>query len=461
MNKNAYRTPVQKFTCNVKTKFVDFAYSIFTDIPEISDSVTKKFIITVRLNTNGESWKKKLRSTLPTTTDNVKSPERAVFIMIPELVERLRSFLDFIEPLHVRRLFPVSSQLWVLWSYSLSILKWEEEISSFCPSLKHDLYSHRFYHCHILRPFFLYSLDHMEILGDYFQVALWLNVWYEALLAMDKNAITSSSAKDHLQSSLVDRILHIYRSLFPTGTAGKPSQRKELDNRAKQLSLFPSTTGLLPSHYRHFPMGNVARDILRQPKTPIRLEENLPLGKADPHCQKPPEHSFPALKAYVPAQLLAMLGLDTETQDFSADLQWMEPIEVHIRENLKTYDAKVQKEILDFSPYTFSIGTKAVFDEVNKLIAEKDLGHLVRASWDRRGRELLHLLVQSSIRYCIMLIASLELWSSLQKREVTLAEFVMENRDIEHKYSQVLVDHSESSGTRASSAVGRWASSLG
>jgi hypothetical protein len=466
LNKNAYLTPIQKFTCNVRTKFVDFAYSIFTDIPEVYDpkksgSVTKMFTTTIRLILNGESGKKKSGSTLPTTTDNVKSAWRAVLIMIHELVERLRSFLDFIEPLHVRRLFPVSSQLWVLWSYYLSIFKWEKEISSSCPSLKDDLYSHRFFHLHILRPSFLRLLDHMDILGDYFQVALWLNVWYEALLAMDKNAIISSSAKDHLQSSLADRILHIYRSLFPTGTAGKPSRRKELEDRAKQLSLFPSTAGLLPSRYRHLPMGNVAQGILRQQKTSIRSDENLPLENADPHCQKPPKHPFPMLKAYVPAQLFVILGLDTETQNSSTDTYWMEPVEVRIRKHLNTYDAKVQSEILDFSPYIMSIGTKAVFDNVNRMLAEQGLDHQVLALWDSEGRALLHWIVRLSISYCTMLIESLELWSSLQKTEVTLAEFVMENRDLGDKYFQVLADDSESFRTRAVSVMVSWASTLG
>jgi hypothetical protein len=301
----------------------------------------------------------------------------------------------------------------------------------------------------------------MDILGDYFQVALWLNVWYEALLAMDKNAIISSSAKDHLQSSLADRILHIYRSLFPTGTAGKPSRRKELEDRAKQLSLFPSTAGLLPSRYRHLPMGNVAQGILRQQKTSIRSDENLPLENADPHCQKPPEHPFPMLKAYVPAQLFVILGLDTETQNSSTDTYWMEPVEVRIRKHLNTYDAKVQSEILDFSPHIMSIGTKAVFDNVNRMLAEQGLDHQVLALWDSEGRALLHWIVRLSISYCTMLIESLELWSSLQKTEVTLAEFVMENRDLGDKYFQVLADDSESFRTRAVSVMVSWASTLG
>jgi hypothetical protein len=136
----------------------------------------------------------------------------------------------------------------------------------------------------------------------------------------------------------------------------------------------------------------------------------------------------------------------------------MEHIEVYIREHLKTYDAKVQKEILDFSPYILSIGTKAVFNEVNKRFAEKGLGHWDRASWDCRGRELLHAIITMSIRYSMMLIACLELWSSLQTGEVTLAELVMENRDLEDKYFQIL---SETSGARVISVIMSWASTLG
>jgi hypothetical protein len=428
---------------------------------QISDSVRKEFTTTVeRIEhiISGEFGKKKFGFTLPTTMDNIERSKKALISMIYKLVKRLRSFLDFMEPLHVRRFDSQSPQPLVLWGYSLSILKLEKEIGSLWPSLNDDLYFHRLYHLHVMRPMFLHMLDHMEILGDYFQVALWLNVWYEDLLAMDKDHMISNSAKDHLQSSLADRILHIYRSLFPTNTTVKALQREELENRAMQLSLFHLTTGLLPPHCRDFSMGHVAWRILRQQKTSIRSDGDLPSEKADPHCQKPPEHSFPMLKAYVPAQLFVILGLDTEPQNVSTDPQWMEHIEVYIREHLKTYDAKVQKEILDFSPYILSIGTKAVFNEVNKRFAEKGLGHWDRASWDCRGRELLHAIITMSIRYSMMLIACLELWSSLQTGEVTLAELVMENRDLEDKYFQVL---SETSGARVISVIMSWASTLG
>ena len=466
MNKHAYRTPIQKFTCNVRTKFVDFAYSIFTDIPErshqeTSDYVRKWFTATVQLILNDESGKRRFGFPLPTTTGKVKRSGKTGMIMIHELVERLRSFLDFMEPLHIRRFFPVSSFPPVLWSYSLSIFKWEKEIGSFWSSLKDDLYLHRFYHLHTMRPIFLHSLDHMEILGDYVDIAFWLNVWYEALLAMDKNAITSSSAKDHLQSSLADRILHIYRSLFPTSATGKASRIKGFDSFAVIFSLFPSTIGLLPSHYLQFSMGSVALGMLRYQKTSIRSDEDLSPEKADPHCQKPPEHPFPMLEAYVPVQLFGFLDLDPETQGFGTDTQWMEPIEVRVREHLKTYDAKVQKEILDFSPYTLSTGTKAVFDKVNRILAGRGLDDRSRVSWDSKGRTLLPRIVEFSIRYCTMLIASVRLWSLSQRREVTLAEFIMENRDLEDKYFQILVDNSESSRARLVSVVMSRVSTLG
>ncbi|KAH6846828.1 hypothetical protein B0T12DRAFT_233532 [Alternaria alternata] len=199
--------------------------------------------------------------------------------MIFELVERLRSFLDFMEPLHFRRSSPSSSFPPALWSCSLSIIKWQKAIGSLWPSLKDDLHFHKEYYIHTMRPISLESLDHMEDLGDYFLVALFLNVWYEEILAMDKNLMTSSSAKDHLQSSLADRILHIYRSLFPTSTAGKASRTKGLDGQAIALSLFPSTTGLLPSHIRHLPMGDIALAILPHRKISICAYENLPRRK--------------------------------------------------------------------------------------------------------------------------------------------------------------------------------------
>ena len=363
--------------------------------------------------------------------------------MICELVERLRSFLDFMEPLHVRQFFPRSSFLPVLWSYSLSIIKWQNVIGSLLPSLKDDLDFHKEYHIHMLRPISLRLLDHMEYLGHYFVAALLLNVWYEEILAMDKNLMTSSSVKDHLQSSLADRILHIYRSLFPTSTTGKASRTEGLKSRAMPLRLFPSTIGLLPSHCRRFSMGDIAWSMLQHWKTSICSDENLLSENAESHCQKSLQHSFPMLKAYVPAQLFVILGLDTETQDFTTNSQWMEPIEVCIQEHLKIYDANVQKEILDFSPYTLSIGTKAMFYKVDKILADEGLVHQASRSWD-----LLHGIVTISVGYCRILIQCVHLLSLLQKREVTFAEFVMENRDLEDKYLQVLVDGSESSRAR-------------
>ena len=66
-----------------------------------------------------------------------------------------------------------------------------------------------------------------------------------------------------------------------------------------------------------------------------------------------------------------------------------------------------------------------------------------------------------SVRYGTMLIASLEFWSSLHEREVTLAEFVMENRDLEDKYFHVLARDPESTKIYAMSVVLDWACSLG
>ncbi|KAH8631252.1 hypothetical protein IG631_12934 [Alternaria alternata] len=453
LNKNAYRTPVQKFTCNVRTKFVDFAYSCFTDVPKVSDSARGMFTETVLLILNGTFGRMKFGFTFPTISDNMKRSQEAMVSMIYELVEHLRSFLDFMEPLHVRQFFSPYSHRSVLWSYSLSIIKWEKEIGSLWPSLEDDLYFHKSYHRHAMRPSFLYSLDQMKYLGGNFDVALSLNVWYEELLGMDKNPIMSSSAKDHLQSLLTDRILHIYRSILPSNTADKASRREELENRAMQLSLFHLTTGLLPSHYRHLPMGNVALGILRLQKTSTCSDENLPPEKADPHCQKPPGNSFPMLKAYVPAKLFVILGLDTEIQDSSTNSQWMEPIEVGIREYLKIHDANVQKEMLDFSPYTLSIGTKALFEEFNRFLAEKGLARQSRASWGSKGREMLLDIVKLSLRYCTILIVSVKFWSALQNKDVTLAEFVMENRELEDKCFRVLVDGSESSRARLISVL--------
>ncbi|CAN9433584.1 unnamed protein product [Alternaria alternata] len=452
LNKNAYRTPVQKFTCDIRTRFADFAYSCFTNVPEVSDPTRSLLKSDFAIKTFG--------FTLPTTVDNIKRIHGAMFSMMCELVERLRNFLDFMEPLHVRQFITLSS-LPVLWSYSSSIIKWQKIIGSLWPSLKDDLHFHKEYHIHRLRPISLHLLDHMEYFGDYCAVALMLNVWYEEISAMDKNLITSSSVKDHLQSSLADRILHIYRSLFPTSTAGKTLRTKGFESPALALSLFHSTTGLLPSHYRQLSMGDIAWNLLLRQKTSIRSDENLSSEKADPHCQKPPEHSFPALKAYVPAQLLAMLGLDTETQDFSANSKWMEPVEVCILKQLANYDAKVQKEILGLSPYTLSVGTKALFDKVNRIFAEEGLVHQDFPSWDCGGRALLPEIVNMSVRYGTMLIASLEFWSSLHEREVTLAEFVMENRDLEDKYFHVLARDPESTKIYAMSVVLDWACSLG
>ncbi|CAN9258972.1 unnamed protein product [Alternaria alternata] len=408
---------------------------------------------------NGVHDPNQMSITLPNIhVDDPSAPYQA--IMMCELVERLRNFLDFMEPLHVRQFITLSS-LPVLWSYSSSIIKWQKIIGSLWPSLKDDLHFHKEYHIHRLRPISLHLLDHMEYFGDYCAVALMLNVWYEEISAMDKNLITSSSVKDHLQSSLADRILHIYRSLFPTSTAGKTLRTKGFESPALALSLFHSTTGLLPSHYRQLSMGDIAWNLLLRQKTSIRSDENLSSEKADPHCQKPPEHSFPALKAYVPAQLLAMLGLDTETQDFSANSKWMEPVEVCILKQLANYDAKVQKEILGLSPYTLSVGTKALFDKVNRIFAEEGLVHQDFPSWDCGGRALLPEIVNMSVRYGTMLIASLEFWSSLHEREVTLAEFVMENRDLEDKYFHVLARDPESTKIYAMSVVLDWACSLG
>lgn len=59
-----------------------------------------------------------------------------------------------------------------------------------------------------------------------------------------------------------------------------------------------------------------------------------------------------------------------------------------------------------------------------------------------------------------MLLESVHFWSLSQKREVTLAKFLMKNRDLEDKYFRDLVDGSDSSRARPIPIVTSWVSSL-
>jgi hypothetical protein len=127
----------------------------------------------------------------------------------------IRNILDILDPGHVRKLWPKCYDWLPNLSYGFSMLRWREVILCLDPSLEvtMNMLEYRFHYWLVGS---LTWYDSMKPSSDLHLAALLLTFIYEGLKSLESSHLVESSAKEYLESTLLEHILLIYLKAFGT-----------------------------------------------------------------------------------------------------------------------------------------------------------------------------------------------------------------------------------------------------
>jgi hypothetical protein len=265
---------------------------------------------------------------------------------VREALRRVRNLLDLLEPLHIRRKYPLDFQIAILWSYSSSMVKWKSLIRFFWPDLQGVLEFHAHFH-RFLTLACLSQLDDFLVSKRVLSESLLLSICYEEICAMEDDPTVNIQARQHTLASLRHCILHVYRNTFPkTATRDKHKRESDMYREMFYYNISPHTRELLPEGYRPPPRGFYARDLVR------RQEEQLTDTSYHLSSQGySMELRIPSpVEAYFPAEIAAIFNLTRNQRDV---------FEKIAQKSLMTLPTWIRKDALEFSPWSLSIALKA------------------------------------------------------------------------------------------------------
>lgn len=383
------RTVLPKFTCTVRTKLSEI--SIFTDVPagELSDMEISNKLLSTLSHPLEVAWEDGFP---PVTIGHSKRAcLRDAANVVERLVRRVHNILDILEPLHFRQFIPSLSHRITTLSYSFSLIRWRSAICFFMPDLEDALNFHEQYHRYYVGGT-LWDLECYISSGQYDLATVLLTLLHEGILGINNTSTVNNSAKEHLLASLKYHALHLYRRIFSKSPVIKTTLR---DHRSEGLAWFhyqfPHTLGLLPASYRPGTYGRSVYKLSLMQKHLSYLDcIKTTIGRAsenDGACHHAIDHfkqlsiSSTSLKAYFPARVLTIFGMNPEKSDF---------LEGVVQQRLDDVDPDFADDMHDMSPWSLSIGLRAFFDradigEHTKKSKESILTHIMLSSlsvWD-------------------------------------------------------------------------------
>jgi len=202
------------------------------------------------------------------------------------LFGRVYHLLNILEPLHERQRSATTTTPDTIWSYIPSLTRWRSAICFFWPDMKDALDISMSFH----RAFHLFRLGELDrvLCKPDANAIRQLNYWYEDISNMKDTPTVDLSAKQHLLSSLVHHLLHVYRIALPTASLATNSQRQaEIENLAQLGNKFPQTSRLMPARYRSFPMGHFAHGMMRSHKE-CSISGEMMIPTIDPTSSQDP-----------------------------------------------------------------------------------------------------------------------------------------------------------------------------
>jgi len=267
--------------------------------------------------------------------------------IVATLLDRCKSLLDILEPLHWRQSVIRPPDIVTFWSYSLSMVRWKDLICLFKPDLQGALDFFENFHRY-MHTLFLGCLDGLLSSGEYSVAVVLLNAWYEGISAMEDTPLVNISAKEHLLSSLTHHLLHVYRVLLPLAP-DKPQRKTHAEILAFLYNGFSETLELMPNRCQIHQRGSWMRLMLEFRENQSLSEEKVdicPGTESSRDSRQQSERPAP-LKAYFPSGFLELFGLSTKDQH---------SLEAYMHKCILGYPPSLQEELRGLSHWTLGVG---------------------------------------------------------------------------------------------------------
>ena len=338
------RTRLPKFTCNVRTKFSEM--SIFADVPT-------DILFDIEISTGVRSG---FSRPLPVECD--------FECFVTNRVGDLRGFLDILEPLHTRQIGSPNLSPSIRFSYLLSAVRWKDAICFFWPKLSFSI--------HLmekglgwLQRDVLRLLDRLIASKDWQMAMIHLNVLYEGLSTMVNTPTVDIPAKQHLLSSLVNHMSHLYHIILPAIPRGRNSQDQaqkallKLRLSTSRLIISSQASRFLPADYISVTKGDFGQSMMWLHKVRCFHRPATP-GVTDPTSS--PE--FPEQASRIPLSdpLLATYPPSWIADTFRTDKRVFEFFECIAQNHLLKQPPLIQRELILLSPWAISIGLRAFLE---------------------------------------------------------------------------------------------------
>jgi hypothetical protein len=359
---------------------------------------------------------------IPATTRSFSDAFLAAKEATLKVLHRVRNLLDLLEPLHFRRMFPLDSDLAVLWSYSFSMMRWKNAIRVFWSDLQDVLESHEYFH-RFLTLVCLVNLDVLLVSKTASKSFLLLNIYCEGISAVEDTATVEYAARQHTLVALRHHIFHVYRKMFSKiSTHNKHERDSDKLFAGLCYQAFPRTSELLPEGYQSLPYMSFIQ-ILNQNLSQGRwltyreplVTTNDPTGSQDSLRQK---ESLFRVEAYLPAEIAAIFGIS------KARLDCYE--EMYQNKLLAGLPEPSKLEMLHLSQWSLSLGFRVFLDEFDFENGDEPQIDVLLEAILLSSFTVLHKACEFHLRRGA-LMGSLDLWELAMTDRVALEAFLIQS----------------------------------
>lgn len=232
-------TRLQKFTCDVCTRFSDLELYI-------TPPVVPKFTLELRMREGA----KPIVLMDHATTDDVRV-----------LIKPLRIFIDVLEPWHWRRVCSEEEVYpWLVLSYWWASFRWKDGILALYPQFECILdFLETF--CYGTVSEEVNKMDRWPLQNEDLWMPVHLNNLYEIISAMKHSSRIDQFTREHIQSALAHHILRVYRRMLPAKTSFHKSGGGSLETLRLVFHVDFGISELFPPRY----LGKVRlRQMLRR-----------------------------------------------------------------------------------------------------------------------------------------------------------------------------------------------------
>jgi hypothetical protein len=306
----------------------------------------------------------------------------------------IRNILDILDPGHMRKVWPKFHEWFPNLSYGFSMLRWRGVIICLDPTLEvvMNVLEYQFHHW-LVRSLTWY--DSMKHSADSLWAALLLTVIYEGLKSLESSHLVENSAKEYLESTLLEHILFIYLKAFGTQYCISAEKRPTKISRQQAVPIFVASLCFSFSRTRKYIPFSPSLEFAVLPPMVHRQQSVSTLCLNTENwlyvlpASVPPEADYLMMLLYAPPQFCAAFGFSTEELHRIGN-DTNDPYHRAINDLGKLISTSLIRGdevmhvlyVLSLSPIALSMGVKVILDHMT-------VSTILSPSQDRERRILL------------------------------------------------------------------------